>query len=134
MKSISLRAYGRHRGVSLKAVQAARDSGRLSKSLTADGRIKSAAAADDEWAATTHEDRRPITGPAASTTALPTLQAARTRKEAALAERAEIELANLKGSYVPVELIAARWIGIVTVCKTKLLGVPSKARQRDPSL
>jgi crotonobetainyl-CoA:carnitine CoA-transferase CaiB-like acyl-CoA transferase len=54
---VSLRAYARHRGISLKAVQKAIASGRIHKS--ASGKI-AVAGADRAWAANTDMARRPV--------------------------------------------------------------------------
>lgn len=60
---VSQRAYAKHRGVSLAAVQKAIKDGRLAVSLTTDARghkkILSAEAADNEWKATTRPPRPP---------------------------------------------------------------------------
>lgn len=143
--SLSLRAYARHRraaglpGTTHHAVQVARDDGRLTGALTADGRIMSAELADAAWAASTHEDRVPLSGPTApagmgDTKMKPNpLLDARARREAALAEMAELELRRLKGEYGPVAEMRAEMIGQYTLVRNRLLGLPSKCRQRDPS-
>lgn len=76
--SLGLREYARHRqaaglaGGTLRAVQVAIQSGRLSRSLTADGkRIASVEAADTEWSGTTYEDRIPVSGPTSARIAAP---------------------------------------------------------------
>lgn len=76
LDELGLRAYARHRqeaglaGGTLRAVQVAIATGRLSRSLTPDKkRIASAVAADAEWERTTNSNRVPLTGttsPAAS--------------------------------------------------------------------
>jgi phage terminase Nu1 subunit (DNA packaging protein) len=129
----SLRAYARHRGVSLAAVQAAIRAGRLRASLTPDGKIADAELADAEWEATTYSDRRPLTGPTSGDPA-PDLGEARARKEAALAEMAEMDLAERRGELVPARNVEAALLAAIMRCKTKLLGVPSRARQQDPGL
>ncbi len=139
-KPISLRAYARHRkqaglaGGTLNAVQVAIKSGRLAKSLTADGRIASAAAADAEWSATTHVDRIPITGPTAAGVPPPDLQESRARREAAEAALAEIELMEKRRELVPAKDVESKLVNVFAHCKTKLLGVAARARQRDPGL
>lgn len=66
---ISKRAYSRHRGCTLRAVQEAITAGRLRRCLVRDAKgaekIADAALADEEWAATTRSDHRPLTGPGA---------------------------------------------------------------------
>lgn len=138
MKGLSLRAYARHRkeaglpGGSLASVQDAIAAGRLRKSITKDRRISSAAAADAEWAATTKADRVPLTGPAA-TGAAPEYAESRARREAAEAALAEIELDEKRGELVRAREVDARLVGEYARAKTKILAVPSKARQRDPA-
>jgi phage terminase Nu1 subunit (DNA packaging protein) len=140
-KSISLRAYARHRkeaglaGGTLRAVQVAIKSGRLSKSLTPDGKqIADAAAADAEWTSTTHVDRIPMTGPTAAGTPPPDLAESRARREAAEASLVEIELAEKKRELVLAKDVESKLVGAFAQCKTKILGVPSRCRQRDPAL
>jgi len=58
---VSLRAYARHRGVALSAVQKAITTGRIKK--TANGKIN-IAAADRAWAANTDVAKRPPDAPA----------------------------------------------------------------------
>ncbi len=60
MAVLSLRAYAKHRGVSLKAVQKAIASGRIT--TTADGKID-VARADDEWQRNTTPKQRPVSTP-----------------------------------------------------------------------
>ena len=139
-KPLSLRAYARHRkakglaGGTLNAVQVAIDSGRLAKALTRDGKIASAAAADAEWGQTTRVDRIPITGPTAAGTPPPDLQESRARREAAEAALAEIELAEKRRELVLAKDVESRLVNVFAQCKTKLLGVAARARQRDPGL
>lgn len=138
-------AYARHRkeaglpGRDPKAVRVAIESGRLPREcLTPDRkRILDAAAADAAWAATTRADYVPLTGPTApngATVVSMDYAEARRRREAAEAEKAEIELAELKQTLIPAADVEARLVGVFSRCKTKLLGVPSRARQQDPGL
>jgi pyruvate/2-oxoglutarate dehydrogenase complex dihydrolipoamide acyltransferase (E2) component len=60
MEPMSLRAYARHRGVSLRAVQKALQSGRIS--AREDGRLD-APAADANWARNTAPRPQPAAGP-----------------------------------------------------------------------
>lgn len=150
MKPISLAAYARHRqaaglpGGTRHAVDLAIQAGRLRRSVatSASGKAKisDVALADAEWAATTHADRRPLTGPAGSSASpargddVPDLGEARARRETALADMAEIELAKIRGALIPAADVEARLVAVFSRCKTKLLGVPSRARQQDPDL
>lgn len=145
---MGIREYARHRdrlglaGGTHRAVQVAIKEGRLSASLTPDKKkIRSARAADEEWAQTTHADRVPLTGPTASASggeqsgAVPAdLGIARARREAANAKLAEMQLAVKLGKLVDADEIEVRLTTLFGGIKTKLLGVVARAAQRDPSL
>ena len=99
--ALSLRAYAKHRGCTLRAVQEAIAAGRLSKSLVRAGtwkRVRDAAAADSEWQATTYSDRVPLSGPGArngsAQDAPSPLSLVRARLDAAKAEIAAAEAAH----------------------------------------
>jgi hypothetical protein len=145
MKTMSQRAYAKHRRCALSTVQEAIKSGRLAKSAR---RVKGQwqidpALADKEWAASTHSDRAPLTGPTAPRASPPAteeegdfnpLAEARARHEMAKAELAEIELAERRGDLVVAKEVESRLAGVFANCKRKLLGVPPRARQQDPTL
>jgi hypothetical protein len=147
---MSLGAYARHRaaeglpGATLKAVQVAIRDGRLATSLTAGGqKIRSAAAADAEWLANTKSDYVPLTGRtapkgkgrAAKTADPPAdLATSRARKEAALAALAEIELDEKRGKLIPARDVEARLADVFLNARTRLLGIPARAREADPTL
>jgi phage terminase Nu1 subunit (DNA packaging protein) len=65
---------------------------------------------------------------------VPQLAESKARREAALAALAEIELAERQSELVRAADVEARLVNVFSNCKTKLLGVPSRARQRDPTL
>ena len=144
---MGLREYARHReslglvGTTHRAIQVAIRDGRLVKAIR-DGKID-AAIADAEWSDTTLEDRVPITGPTSPRVAdddddlpsdIPSLKESRARREAAEAALAEIELAEKRGELVLARDVESRLVNVFAHCKTKLLGVASRIRQRDPSL
>jgi hypothetical protein len=138
--SLGLREYARRRraaglaGGSLASVQKAIATGRLSASLTPDRRaVADADLADREWASTTTP-----TGSAAPALELPDgippLHESRARKEAAAAELAERKLAEHEERYVDRDEARADVIAAYTIVRTRLLGVPSRVRQRDSTL
>lgn len=112
---ISIRAYGRHRGVSDTAVRKAIKSGRIT--LEADGTLDPDKA-DAQWAAHTDTTRqrqtpkqkavpleavnavRAVTGEAALPSGGTTLLQARTASEVLKAQTAKVRLAHLKGELV----------------------------------
>ena len=147
---MGIKAYARHRdrlglpGGTPAAVRNAIKTGRLKTALTADRkRVRTAGAADAEWAATTKAEMVPQTGPTAPATAEPPstepppvneLAAARVRKEAASAELAEIELAEKRRELIPARDIENRLADVFLRCRTRLLGIPSRLREQDPTL
>ncbi len=157
MAWLSQRAYAKHRGCRLSAVQRAIKDGRLSKSLGRNGdgpwQIIDAALADAEWAATTKDNRVPLAvqlerehprvphapapfplGDGEDGEPIPDRAVSAARREAAEAALAEIELAEKRTELVPAKDVEARLVNEHTRAKTKLLGVPSRARQQDPTL
>lgn len=140
------REYARHReelglvGTTHRAVQVAIRDGRIVNALV-DGKIDPAIA-DVEWSETTLEDRVPLTGPTSPSPDddddlpgdIPSLKESRARREAAEAALAEIELAETRRELVPAKDVESKLVNVIAHCKTKLLGVPARARQRDPAL
>lgn len=143
----SLSAYARQRGVSVEAVSKAVAAGRLRESVViVDGRPKIAdvALADQEWEANT---RPRIDHPRAARRRTradeddgvggehkEAYDAARARRESALADLAEIERDEKLEELVPFEEARAYMIDKFTVAKTKILGVPSRLAQKLPHL
>ena len=68
--------------------------------------------------------------PKAASPDQPTIEAdynqARARREAALAQLAEIELATKRGELIPADQVEQAWSGIISVVRTILLGLPSR--------
>ncbi|MCM2332754.1 MAG: DUF1441 family protein [Anaeromyxobacteraceae bacterium] len=136
---LSARAYAKHRGCDHKAVTAAIKIGRLTKSVkrSKGGRYAiDPRRADAEWDAATYADRVPLTGPTAPAAGEenPSLMEARARLETAKAALAELDLGERRGELVPAREVEARLVAVFSSCKTKLLGVPTRARQWDPTL
>lgn len=148
-KPTSLRAYARRRGVSAEAVSKAVESGRLRASVVTVGgqpKIGDVDLADREWQANTRP--RIDHAPPPTITVIPPVdqevpdynvsralrEAAAARREAALADMAEIEVAELRGELVNVAEARADVIAKFTVVKTKLLGIPARLAQRLPEL
>lgn len=158
---MSLRAYSRHRGVSGEAVSKAIAVGRLRESVVMVGgvpKIGDVAIADREWGENTRlrvdhpparrsepatsrgaelagedEDQEPQEIPSYDKSrALREVHAA--RREAALADLAEIEVAEKREELVPVDEARAYMIDKFTVVKTRILGVPSRVAQRLPNV
>ena len=56
------------------------------------------------------------------------------RKAAADAQLAEADLLERQGKLVSARDMELEMVRVFTACKTKLLGIPSRARQQDPAL
>lgn len=129
MKRPSLRGLAEALGVSLSALQEARKTGRID--LTGPIDLE---ALKRQWIASSN-----VQGPApmANREGAPegaSLSDARRRKELALAELREIELAKEKGSLVPVRDAQIRWVGLITAARTRLLELPTRVKQAVPDL
>lgn len=132
MKQLSPRKFAELVGASLAAVQAGLESGRLSESATRDERGRWHIAADaglEEWSA-----NAPVRMPVGDAEALHAWREARARKEAAQAALAEDELRRKRGQLIEAGKIEAKLTTVFSGCRNKLLGVPSRARQQDPTL
>lgn len=160
---LSLRAYARHRadlglpGSSLQAVQRARDKGRIT--LESDGTIDPDRA-DREWALNTDltdapgavveaharaaepsaaaglvkpRPSEPVAdgAPPALGTTLPENNAVKAYWQA---RTAELEFKEAAGELVPAAGVRAELESVFRSCRTKLLGIPSRARAAMPGL
>jgi hypothetical protein len=148
-------------GLTSGAVYAAVKTGRLPVVRTADGRelIQSDTMRDD-WARNTQTRIGRGPKPAAGTSSRTELRPSETRrqtqeKEARLAqttdripdydesrartehlkaELLELERKQKEAQLVKADEIEAKWVEIVTIVRTKILGIPTKAKQRIPDL
>lgn len=59
---------------------------------------------------------------------------ARVRREAAQAALVEAKLAEKRGELVPAADVEARLVSVFGMCRTKLLGIATRTRQRLPHL
>ena len=147
-KPLSLRAYAKRKGVSPEAVSKAITSGRLKESVVRvrdQPKIADPELADREWEANTQprvdHQRAPVPPADGPVGDVPDYfdsrakrEAAAARREFALADLAEIEVAERREELVPVEDVESRLVAVFSQCRNKLLGVPSRARQQDPGL
>lgn len=117
-----------------QAVRKGIKAGRLSTSIRrGEGgqiEIPDLAAAAEEWRASARRIRVDD-GDADSIAAW---RAARTRRETALATLAEDQLRKSRGELVPVADVVTKLAAEYTSARTKLLGIPSRLRQRDPGM
>lgn len=66
--------------------------------------------------------------------AIPDYDESRARTEHLKAELLELERQQKEKILVKAEEIEAKWVEIITLARTKLLGIPTKAKQRIPDL
>lgn len=71
---------------------------------------------------------------AAPTEEVPEYNESRARTEYLKAELLELERKEKEGLLVRAADVQAKWIEVLTISRTKVLGVPSKAKQRIPDL
>lgn len=157
---ISLRAYAKHRGVSVEAVSQAVKGCRLTRSvLRVDGKPKIAdvALADEEWTANTDHSkspqrarRPPARSPVAETVndpppplstpeaPVPTTSEGMSLSEAAAAEKlwkarqAELDYRRDAGQLVSAVAVTQAWSEMVGEMRAAVLGVPSKLKGARP--
>ena len=73
-------------------------------------------------------------GLAETTERIPDYDESRARTEHLKAELLELERKQKEQILVKAEEIEKKWVEIVTLARTKLLGIPTKAKQRIPDL
>lgn len=128
--AMSVNAYAEHIGVRIRAVQKAIEAGRLERSIGHDAhgkpQIIDVALADQEW--NTNGGRHPQSG------GLTTI--ARERQKLIQAQRRKVNLhiRERLRDLVPRRAIEIRFATRVVTARTKLLGIPSRAKQRIPHL
>jgi excisionase family DNA binding protein len=99
-------------GVTPEAVYAAVKTGRLPVVRTADGReLVNSETMREHWAKNTQR-----------------------RIEHLKAELLELDRKQKEGVLVKAEEVELKWVEIVTLARTKILGIPTKAKQRIPDL
>ena len=132
---VSLRAFARAQGTTLSSVQRAIAEGRVTSVGTdAAGKpvILDVVKATEEWAAHTRPrlDSRRSNGHDEPSK----LAAATVRERIARAEKFELETDRARRLLVSSAEVQLRWSARVVAARTKLLGLPSRAKQRLPHL
>lgn len=143
---LSQRAYAKRRGVSHVAVNRAIRSGRLARSVNADGQIVDADLADQEWSASTdltranqatlaqHAAREPVVpAPEAASEGMSLADATRIEK-VWKARAAELKFREAARELVPASEVRQEISNAYATVRTHLLGVPSRAKQSLPHL
>lgn len=148
MALMTQRAYARHRaarglpGKTHKSVQKKIASGQIEQD--ASGLIDSEAA-DRAWAENSDEGHRrnpkqerpssapePAAPPERSTGL--TLAQATTIEKAYKAKLAKLDYEERSGKLINAADVEARWAELVSQSRTRLLGIPTRAKQQDPDL
>lgn len=65
---------------------------------------------------------------------VPDYNESRARTEHLKAELLELERKQKEKSLVKADEIESKWVEIITIARTKILGIPTKAKQRIPDL
>lgn len=126
-------AYAKHRGCSGMAVSHAIKSGRLRNSVVyvnGKPKIKDFDLADQEWAGNTDYTDAPEQAPDLDGT----IGAGAAAQKYWQAKLAEQKFKKEARELIPANEIEAEWTSILGSVKTKLLGVPSRAKQALPHL
>ena len=156
MSLITRAEAARALGVSAEAVYAAVKTGRLSVVSGADGRpMVNSETMREEWARNTQtkigvgpkaagdggvkkplRSREERMGERVTKTreAIPDYDESRARTEHLKAELLELDRQQKEGQLVRVEDVEREWLEVITMARTKLLGIPTKAKQRLPDL
>ena len=142
-------------GVTSEAVYAAVKSGRLSTVTAKDGRVMvNSETMREEWSKNTQkrvgrgpkppagapkplrprEERIPQGRISRTAESIPDYEESRARTEHLKAELLELERKQKQALLVPADDIESKWVEIVTQARTKMLGIPTKAKQRIPDL
>lgn len=130
-RKTSLRSIARALGVSLSALQTARDSGRVT--ITDPPNIDALRA---QWVASTNaQGPAPLAARGApAPVEAESLASSKARKEAALADLRELELARERGELVPVKDVRRAWVDHITAARSRLLALPTRLRGEVPEM
>lgn len=132
--------------VSRQSIYNAIKEGRLSVEKDSDGVDKiNSKTMREEWASKTQtrinvgptrEKRKRATKPRMAKTeeSIPDYDESRARTEHLKAELLELDRKQKEGVLVKAEEVELKWVEIVTLARTKILGIPTKAKQRIPDL
>ena len=129
--SLSVSAFAKSVGVDEKAVRVGIRNGRLERSLGVDaaGRsvIVDAVLAEREWRdnSDTSKQRGKLPG---------TIAEERRRLLQAQRRKVNLQIRERRGALVPLRAVELRFSTRVVTARTKLLGIPSRAKQRLPHL
>ena len=141
MALITRAEAARQMGVTVQAVYIAIKEGRLTPIKDEKGKILiNSDTLMDEWTKKTQFLRvkstnfKPKAEKVSKTMSYPEYNESKARTEHLKAEMMEIEKKKLENELVPVKEVEEKWVNVVSVVRTKMLGVSNKAKQRLPDL
>ena len=141
MPLITRAEAARQMGVTVQAVYGAIKEGRLTPITDEKGKILiNSDTLMNEWTRNSQFMRVKTTSykPKAErnkdTMSYPEYNESKARTEHLKAEMMEIEKKKLENELVPVKEVEEKWVNVVSVVRTKMLGVSNKAKQRLPDL
>lgn len=131
-----MRAYAKHRGVSVEAVSKAVKRGRITCNRNEKGHAMiDPEIADKQWAENSDESkvREPEPEPELEQKK-PGYSHFRGIREGYAAKLAQLEYEQKTGRLIDGEEVRQLWITIASIARTRILAIPSKARQQIPEL
>lgn len=155
MTKVNFMQYAAHRGVSKAAVTKAIQGGRITAHVDPEGkRFLFQEEADEQWEQNTNkevgtpakekakaeekiieEQLPPEPNPVnPGDPRIPPLYQSKAIKEAFLARAAKLKYETDLGKVIEAEEVKKTWHAIISIARTKILGIPSKTRQRMPEM
>ena len=141
MALISRSQAARLKNVTPQAVYKAINQGRVTPVVDNDGKVMlDKDAFETDWEKTYHPNQMKKANnyhkprQKAVITDIPAYEESRARTEHLKAELLDIERKQKEKDLVDSKQVQAKWLEVISIAKNKVLGIPSKAKQRIPEL
>tara|TARA_R100000234_G_C4998201_1_gene179021 strand:+ start:95 stop:595 length:501 start_codon:yes stop_codon:yes gene_type:complete len=141
MALISRSEAARLKNVTPQAVYKAINQGRVTPVVDNDGKVMlDKDAFESDWEKTYHPNQMKKVNnyhkprQKAVSSNIPAYEESRARTEHLKAELLEIERKQKEQQLVDSKQVQAKWLEVISIAKNKVLGIPSKAKQRIPEL
>ena len=141
MALISRSQAARLKNVTPQAVYKAINQGRVTPVVDNDGKVMlDKDAFETDWEKTYHPNQMKKANnyhkprQKAVITDIPAYEESRARTEHLKAELLDIERKQKEQQLVDSKQVQAKWLEVISIAKNKVLGIPSKAKQRIPEL
>ena len=141
MALISRSEAARLKNVTPQAVYKAINQGRVTPVVDNDGKVMlDKDAFETDWEKTYHPNQMKKANnyhkprQKAVITDIPAYEESRARTEHLKAELLDIERKQKEQQLVDSKQVQAKWLEVISIAKNKVLGIPSKAKQRIPEL